>query len=88
VNLSFLGSLINDRFYQRHEPRKPEEIDDAEVIISPDTRRANRMPPGQSRTRKFPVLDAHGAPEIDLEKWQFKVGGLVENELSWSLDDL
>lgn len=85
--MSFLGSLINDGFYQRQDPRKPEELDDAEVIVSPDTRRENRMPPGQSRTRKFPVLDAHGTPEIDLATWEFKVGGLIENELSWSLDE-
>ena len=26
------------------------------VIISPDTRRAQRVPPGQSRTKKWPVL--------------------------------
>lgn len=85
--MSFLGSLINDKFYQREDPRKPEQIDDAEIIISPDTRRENRIPPGQTRTRKFPVLDAHGTPDIDLEMWRFTVGGLVENELSLSLDE-
>lgn len=85
--MSFLGSLINDSLYQRGEPPKPEEVDDPEVIVSPDTRRDNRMPPGQSRTRKWPVLDAHGTPEIDLATWSFKVGGLVENELAWSLDE-
>src|ERR1035438_6878760 len=31
-----------------------------DVIISPDTRRAGRIPPGQSRTKKWPVLDASG----------------------------
>ena len=31
---------------------------EADIIISPDTRRAYRIPPGQSRTRKWPVLDA------------------------------
>lgn len=85
--MSFLGSLMGDKFYQREEPRKPDQIDDAEVIISPDTRRENRIPPGQTRTRKFPVLDAHGTPDIDLETWRFTVSGLVENELSLSLDE-
>ena len=30
------------------------------VIVSPDTRRANRIPPGQSRTKKWPILDTGG----------------------------
>ncbi len=85
--MSFLSRWINDPLYQRTEPRAPAEIADAEVIISPDTRRENRIPPGQTRTRKWPVLDAHGTPKIDLAKWQFKVDGLVENAQGWSLDE-
>lgn len=85
--MSFLNSLIKDPKYQRGEPRRADEVSDAEVIISPDTQRANRMPPGQTRTRKWPVLDAHGTPEIDLETWEFEVGGLVEKPLKWSLDE-
>lgn len=55
------------------------------VIISPDTRRANRIPPGQSRTKKWPVLDAYGPPRIDPARWQFQMAGLVNQEvrLSW-----
>src|SRR4026209_1473995 len=45
------------------------------------------MPPGQSRTKKWPVLDAHGTPEIDLATWSFEVDGLVENPQQWSLDE-
>ncbi|MGI8656358.1 MAG: sulfite oxidase-like oxidoreductase [Pyrinomonadaceae bacterium] len=85
--MSFLSRWINDPLYQRTEPRAPAEIAAAEVIISPDTRRENRIPPGQTRTRKWPVLDAHGTPKIDLAKWQFNVDGLVENSQSWSLDE-
>src|ERR1035438_9646943 len=47
-----------------------------DVIISPDTRRAGRIPPGQSRTTKRPVLDASGQPAIDLECWRLDVSGL------------
>ncbi|MBL8214454.1 MAG: sulfite oxidase-like oxidoreductase [Bryobacterales bacterium] len=54
------------------------------IIISPDTRRANRVPPGQSRTRKWPVLDASGAPRLDIEKWRFQIVGLVNKEISLS----
>src|SRR2546425_1987644 len=85
--MSFLNSLIKDPKYQSAEPRKPEEIGDPEIIISPDTRRENRIPPGQSRTKKWPVLDAHGAPPIDLATWKFEVEGLVEKPLAFSLDE-
>ena len=54
------------------------------VIISPDTRRANRVPPGQSRTRKWPIVDAGGPPRIDLEKWELKLWGLVSKPVHWS----
>src|SRR5947207_1161296 len=85
--MSFLDSLIKDPEYQSHEPRKPEEIAEPDVIISPDTRRENRIPPGQSRTKKWPVLDAHGAPPIDLATWKFEVDGLVDRPLPFSLDE-
>jgi DMSO/TMAO reductase YedYZ molybdopterin-dependent catalytic subunit len=56
-----------------------------DVIVSPDTRRGNRIPPGQSRTKKWPVLDAAGPPRIDPAKWRLRVGGLVAEprEFSW-----
>lgn len=55
-------------------------------IISPDTGRPQRLPPGQSLTRKWPVLDAHGAPAIDPGKWRLSVEGLVHQpvELTWN----
>jgi DMSO/TMAO reductase YedYZ molybdopterin-dependent catalytic subunit len=85
--MSFLGNLFNDPLYQKNEPRKPEEVVEPDVIISPDTRRASRVPPGQKRTRKWPVLDAHGTPAIDIARWQFEVDGLCERPQSWSLDE-
>ena len=85
--MSFLNNLFQDPKYQTTDPRKPEEIEDPEIIISPDTRREKRMPPGQSRTKKWPVLDAHGTPDIDLETRNFEVEGLVENPVKWSFDE-
>jgi DMSO/TMAO reductase YedYZ molybdopterin-dependent catalytic subunit len=64
----------------------PEE-QSAGIIISPDTRRSNRIPPGQSRTKKWPVLDASGAPRIDMAKWRFQMAGLLGQEISWSWDE-
>lgn len=60
---------------------------DEDVIVSPDTRRENRIPPRQSRTLKWPVLDASGAPTIDLTKWRFSIEGLVAKPVSWSWDE-
>jgi DMSO/TMAO reductase YedYZ molybdopterin-dependent catalytic subunit len=54
-----------------------------EVVISPDTRRKDRLPPGQSRTLKWPVLDASGPPDIDLARWSFDVSGLVASPRTW-----
>ena len=85
--MSFLDTLFKDPFRQEGEPRRPGEFEGRDVIVSPDTRRTNRIPPGQTRTRKWPVLDAHGTPEIDPEAWRFEVGGLVERPLQWSLDE-
>src|SRR5829696_8919256 len=80
-------NLFHDPKYQTTDPRKADELENQEIIISPDTRRENRMPPGQSRTKKWPVLDAHGTPDIDLKEWTFEIEGLAENPLKWSLDE-
>ena len=58
-----------------------------DVVISPDTRRGERIPPGQSRTRKWPVLDASGPPPMDLAKWRFRVAGLVGKGAEWSWEE-
>ena len=58
------------------------------AIISPDTYRENRIPPHQSRTKKWPVLDAGGPPKtINLKTWQFSLTGLVEEPVSWEWDE-
>src|SRR5580765_7921961 len=59
----------------------------ADVIISPDTMRANRLPPAQSRTRKWPVLDASGPPALDMAKWRFRIWGLVGSNVEWSWEE-
>lgn len=57
------------------------------VLISPDTLRSERIPPGQSRTRKWPVLDAFGTPSFDAAKWRLQVFGLVEHSITLTLDE-
>lgn len=60
----------------------------AGIVISPDTLRANRIPPGQSRTRKWPVLDAGGPPRLDPAKWNLELSGLVVRPAALNLDEL
>ncbi len=42
-------------------------------IISPDTRRDDRLPPRQVLTRKWPVLHAGAVPPFDPVSWDFTV---------------
>lgn len=47
---------------------------------------AERIPPGQYRTEKFPVLHYGSIPKTDLAGWDFKVFGEVDSPftLSWA----
>jgi DMSO/TMAO reductase YedYZ molybdopterin-dependent catalytic subunit len=47
-------------------------------------RQEGRMPPGQSLTMKFPVLHYGPVPSIDLDSWDFRVWGEVEEEVRWT----
>ena len=75
--------LDHDPKYQSGDPETPEKYT-APVIISPDTYRTNRIPPGQSRTRKWPVLQWGPIPEISTEDWTFEVSGLVARPLKFT----
>ena len=44
----------------------------------------NRLPPGQSLTNKFPVLHYGPTPQTDLNTWDFRIFGLVEEEKVWN----
>jgi DMSO/TMAO reductase YedYZ molybdopterin-dependent catalytic subunit len=79
-----MDESISDPVYQAGPP--PQARQQApDVIISPDTRREDRIPPGQSRTRKWPVLDAFGSPVFSPESWRLQVFGLVERPLTLTL---
>lgn len=78
-----IGPFTDSKF-QKGDPPTPEQ-QLVDVIISPDTQRANRIPPNQSRTKKWPVLDASGPPRLDLATWKLEVFGLVETPLAFSL---
>jgi len=46
-----------------------------------------RLPPGQSLTKKFPVLHYGSVPEVDLSQWIFRVWGEVEEERRWTWEE-
>ena len=47
---------------------------------------AGRIPPGQYKTDKFPVLHYGSVPHTDLATWDFRVWGEVDSPftLTWS----
>jgi DMSO/TMAO reductase YedYZ molybdopterin-dependent catalytic subunit len=52
--------------------------------ISPD-----RLPPGQYFTERFPVLHAGSVPIYkDLSKWDLRIYGAVENEVTLTFDEV
>jgi DMSO/TMAO reductase YedYZ molybdopterin-dependent catalytic subunit len=46
-----------------------------------------RLPPGQVRTEKWPVLHYGSVPQVDLATWDFRVHGLVKSGKRWSWDE-
>ena len=48
----------------------------------------DRLPPGQSRTIKWPVLHYGNVPRFDRARWDFRVFGLVEREVRLTYDQL
>jgi len=62
-----------DRFISRGFVGKPRPTD-----------QAGRLPPGQYLTDGFPVLSAGPTPHISLDKWTFRLEGLVKNKVTWT----
>ena len=75
----------NDSKYQNGDAPAGKDLDD-DVIVSPDTRRNNILPPNQVRTRKWPVLNATGTPEIPVD-WQLQIFGLVDTPLTLNKEE-
>ncbi|MBX7222978.1 MAG: sulfite oxidase-like oxidoreductase [Blastocatellia bacterium] len=58
------------------------------VLVSPDTKRTNRIPPGQVQTRRWPVLHAGSVPSFNPATWDFRLFGLVEQEWRCTYNEL
>ena len=70
-------SPADDPFYQPGDPPAPADAPPG-CVVSPDTRRrtgpgGDRVPPGQTRTRKWPVLHAGEVPTLSRDTWRLRV---------------
>jgi DMSO/TMAO reductase YedYZ molybdopterin-dependent catalytic subunit len=61
---------------------------DLPLIVSPDTRRTDRLPPRQALTKKWPVLHAGPTPTFDRAHWTFHVFGCVRKPWQCTYDEL
>ena len=50
-------------------------------------RSEGRLPPGQSLTKKFPVLHYGPVPPFNADTWDLRVWGEVEEEVRWTWDE-
>jgi DMSO/TMAO reductase YedYZ molybdopterin-dependent catalytic subunit len=57
----------------------------ADIVESP--RQDPRLPPGQVKTDKWPVLHYGSVPSVDLATWDLTVDGLVERQLKWNWEE-
>ena len=49
---------------------------------------ADRLPPGQYLTEKWPVLHYGGVPKVDLATWDFTMDGLVERPVKLTFEQM
>ncbi len=75
-----------DPKYQPGEPATSQGLP-GDVIVSSDTLRENRIPPGQSRTRKWPVLQAGPVMDITQQEWSLTIGGLVDKPITLNWEE-
>ena len=66
--------------------RFPDEVDDVTDLYTEYG--DERLPPGQRRTDRFPVLSKSGTPSWNPEEYAFEVWGAVEEPLSYSFEEL
>jgi DMSO/TMAO reductase YedYZ molybdopterin-dependent catalytic subunit len=57
------------------------------IIYSSDTKRQNRVPPGQHLVKDWPVLHYGNVPRIETDKWTFSINGTIERDLKLSFED-
>lgn len=60
---------------------------DETIIISPDTKRMNRIPPGQRLTTSWPVLHYGKVHHVDTDQWRFRMWGMVDEEIEITYEE-
>jgi DMSO/TMAO reductase YedYZ molybdopterin-dependent catalytic subunit len=75
------------RYRSQQQQEEDEALNNTESIISPDTQRQNRVPPGQRLTEKWPLLHHGAVPNIDTSEWTFTISGWVEQKRALSYDE-
>ncbi|MEK0317616.1 sulfite oxidase-like oxidoreductase [Cohnella sp. 56] len=65
---------------------KKAKVPAAAASIDPALR--HRVPPGQTVTEKFPILHEGDVPVYDLNEWRLTVCGEVEEERSFTFDEI
>ncbi len=68
------GSTMIDKLFNRKEEEEKVKME-------------GRLPPGQSLTKKFPVLHYGPIPQFNPATWDFRVWGEVEQEMRWTWDE-
>jgi DMSO/TMAO reductase YedYZ molybdopterin-dependent catalytic subunit len=58
--------------------------EDPRQLLEKRMRGEGRLPPGQSASIKWPVLHVGAPPRFDPATWDFKVGGMVENPVTFT----
>ena len=53
-----------------------------------ESRKAGRLPPGQSLTQKFPVLHYGPISKFNPATWDFRIWGEVEDEKTWTWNEI
>jgi DMSO/TMAO reductase YedYZ molybdopterin-dependent catalytic subunit len=56
-------------------------------VVGTDTLRDQRIPRGQVKTSKWPVLHAGPTPRVDLATWDLRFFGAVEQPKAWTWEE-
>lgn len=57
-------------------------------VVTANTALSDRVPPGQTVTERFPILHEGDVPEYDMTQWSLRIFGEVEEEKTFSYEDL
>ena len=66
----------------------PREVAPSTAFNASPSPLAERIPPGQTVTKLFPVLHAGAVPDVSLASWRFRVFGHVERPLELTWEDM